>query len=194
HVTGVQTCALPISTRHSGFEGDDDALLAGLREDLVAMHGDQCLVGGHHVLAILDGLEHQLLGNGVATDELDDDIDFRVVDQLEDVGGDGCSAGIALRVGVTRGNLGNDNAPPGTAGNLLGITFEYIEGTATDGTQATDAHFHRFHVVYPICYTKRPGQTPAAQKSRTLRSGRIQVNRAERPITWPAGLPRPAAG
>ena len=146
------------------------------------MHGDQCLVGGDHVLAILDGLEHQLLGNGVATDQLDDDIDFRVVDQFEDVGGDGCSAGIALRVGVTRGNLGNDNAPPGTAGNLLGITFEYIEGTATDGTQATDAYFHRFHAETPHHHCKSSRGEPRLQeKSRTLRSGRSLVNEGRSP-------------
>jgi hypothetical protein len=63
---------------HCGFEGDDDALLTGLGEDFVTVNGDQRLVGGDHVLAVLDGLEHQFASDGVAADQLDDDLDFRV--------------------------------------------------------------------------------------------------------------------
>jgi len=139
---------------HRGLEGDDDALLAGLGEDLVAVHGDQRLVGGDHVLAVVDGLEHQLAGHGVAADQLDDDVDFRVAGHLEHVTGDGGTGGIALRVGVTRGNLRHFDAAPGTAGNLFGIALEHIEGTATDGSQPTDTYFHRFHSEFPIITTQ----------------------------------------
>ena len=45
-------------------------------------------VRSDHMLAILDGLEHQFLGYRVAADQLDNDVDFRVVHDIEDVGGD----------------------------------------------------------------------------------------------------------
>ncbi|MCY1356691.1 hypothetical protein D9M69_431510 [compost metagenome] len=166
---------------HGGLEGDHDALLAGLGEDLVAVHGDQRLVGGDHVLAVLDGFEDQLAGLGVATDQLDDDVDFRVVDQLENVRGDGGGTGIAFRVRTTGGNLRNLDSTPGTAGNLLGVAFEYVEGAATDGPQATDAYFYRLHAELPIITAKTAGCVPAAEKSRTLRSGCLLVNQAGRP-------------
>src|SRR5690606_40327831 len=97
------------------------------------------------LLAVLDGLEHQFLGDGVAADQLDDHVDLGVGDQLEYVGGNGGTGGVALRVGVTGGNLRNLNGAPGAPGDLLCVAFEYIEGTATDGAQPTDAYFHRFH-------------------------------------------------
>ena len=47
-------------------------------EDLVAVHGQQRLVGGDHVLAVGDGLQHQLLGDAVAADQFDDDVDVGI--------------------------------------------------------------------------------------------------------------------
>jgi hypothetical protein len=47
-------------------------------EDLVAMHGQQRLVGRDHVLAVGDGLQHQFLGDAVAADQLDDDVDLGI--------------------------------------------------------------------------------------------------------------------
>jgi hypothetical protein len=44
-------------------------------EDFGAMHGEQRLVGGHHMLAVGDGL-HDHFGHAVAADQLDDDVDF----------------------------------------------------------------------------------------------------------------------
>ncbi len=159
---------------HRSLERDDDALFARLGEDLVAVHCDQCLVRSDHMLAILDGLEHQFLGYRVAADQLDNDVDFRVVHDIEDVGGDRGRTGVALGIRVTSGNLRNLDSTPGTAGNLLGVAFEHIEGTATDGSQPTDANFHRFQAALPI-----PSETtgPAdRQKSRTLRREQLLVN------------------
>ena len=63
---------------HRRLEGDHHALLLRGGEDLVAVHGEQRLVGGDHVLAVGDGLQHQFLGDAVAADQLDDDVDLRV--------------------------------------------------------------------------------------------------------------------
>ncbi|MCY1179471.1 hypothetical protein D9M73_198750 [compost metagenome] len=119
------------------------------------MHGDQRLVRGDHVLAVLDSLEHQFTGHGVATDQFDDDIDLGVAGNVEHVRGNGGTGNLAVRVGRTHGNLCHFNTTPGTAGDLLGVTLKYIEGTATDGPQPTDAYFDRFHCELPIERTTR---------------------------------------
>src|SRR5690606_37198326 len=103
------------AARHRSLEGDDDALLAGTGENLVAMHSDQRLVGGDHVLAVLDGLEHQFEGQGIAADQLDDDIDLGVTDNGENIVGNGNGAGVALGVELPGRDLRNLNSTPGTA-------------------------------------------------------------------------------
>ncbi len=50
------------------------------RENLVAVHGQQRLVGGDDMLAVGDRLQHQFLRNAVAADQLDDDIDIGIRD------------------------------------------------------------------------------------------------------------------
>jgi hypothetical protein len=81
-----------------GLEGNHDALLLGGGEDLGAMHGQQRLVGGDHMLAVGDGLHHHFLGHAIAADQFDDDIDFRVIDHGEGV--------IGHLAGATRDLLG----------------------------------------------------------------------------------------
>ena len=135
------------------------------------------------MLAVVDGLEHQLLGQGVTADQLDDDIDLGVVDQLEHVAGHGNAGGVVLRLGRANGDLGNLDAATGAPSNLLGIALEYIQRTATDGAQPTDAHFDRLHTQFPIS-TARNGRSMLRPqiKSRTLRSGCLLVNP---PLTEP---------
>ncbi|MNS93113.1 hypothetical protein D3C72_1272690 [compost metagenome] len=152
------------ATGHGRFEGDDHALLAGLGEDFIAVHGNQRLVGGDHVLAVFDGLEHQFAGHGVATDQLDDNVDFRVARNFEHISGNGGTGNLAVRVLRAHGNLCHFNTAPGTAGDLLGVALKYIEGSATDGPQPTDAYFDRFHCELPI---ERPTPMPTVKHAVT---------------------------
>jgi len=55
------------------LEGEPDALRLGLPDDLLAVHGEQRLVGRHHVLAGADGGEDEAARGLVAADQLDDD-------------------------------------------------------------------------------------------------------------------------
>eukprot|EP01132_Coremiostelium_polycephalum_P022260 gene22259-biopygen12545 len=121
------------ATGHGGFERHDHALLAGLGEDFVTVHGNQRLVGSDHMLAVFDGLEHQLAGHGVAAYQLDDDIDFRVGGDFEDIVGNRNTGRLELRLWRTRGNLCHFNPTPCTAGNFFSVTLKYVEGAATDG-------------------------------------------------------------
>jgi hypothetical protein len=52
------------------------------------------------MLAIVDGFEHQLLGQGVTTDQLDNDIDLGVIDQLEGILGQADAGRVVLRLGT----------------------------------------------------------------------------------------------
>jgi hypothetical protein len=65
------------ATGHGRFERHHHALLLRRREDLGAMHGEQRLVGGDHVLAGRDGFHHQLARDAIAADQFDDDVDGR---------------------------------------------------------------------------------------------------------------------
>ena len=62
---------------HRRLERDHHALVLRRLEYLVAVRGQQRLVGGDHMLAVGDGLQHQLFRHAVAADQFDDDIHFR---------------------------------------------------------------------------------------------------------------------
>ena len=102
------------------------------------------------MLAVLDGLEHQLQGQGIATDQLDDNIDLRVADNGENVVGDGNATGVATWVRLTGRDLHDFDTTPNATGNLLGIALQHIKGPAANGSQPTDANFHRFQAALPI--------------------------------------------
>jgi hypothetical protein len=55
-------------------------LLLGSGKDFVAVLGKQRLVGGDHVLAVVDGLQNQRLGDITTADQFDDDVDLGVTD------------------------------------------------------------------------------------------------------------------
>jgi hypothetical protein len=102
-------------------------------KDLGAMHGQQRLVGGDHVLAVRQWLRAPVLGNAVAANQLDDDVDVGVGRHGEDIVGNRNTGRFELRVWRTRGNLRHFNPAPCTAGNFFSITLKYVEGAATDG-------------------------------------------------------------
>src|SRR5690606_3552062 len=137
------------ATGHCSLEGHHHAARLSGREDLVAMHGKQCLVGGDHVLAVLDGLEHQFAGHAIAADQLDDDVDVRIAHHRESVVGElhtatGHRAGM-LEVLVR--HRGDADRPPGAPGDFFLVTFQNVEGAAADGTDAQQAYVDRFHAV-----------------------------------------------
>ena len=121
------------ATGHGRFERHDDALLASLGENFITVNGDKCLVRGDHMLAILDGLEYQLAGNGVAAHQLYDDVDLRVRGHFEHIVGNRNTGRLELRLWRAHGNLCHFDSTPGTTSNFLGVALKYVEGTATDG-------------------------------------------------------------
>ena len=50
------------------------------------MNGQQCLVGRDYMFAVGNGFQHQRFGEGVAADQLANDVDIRMRDQCVRVG------------------------------------------------------------------------------------------------------------
>ena len=69
----------------TGLEADVDVLRLGDPEDFVAMGRQERLVGRHDVLLAAHGLDEKGARRLVAAHQLNDDIDFRVPDDLQGV-------------------------------------------------------------------------------------------------------------
>jgi len=138
------------ATGHGGFKRHHHALGAGGGKNFGAVHGQQRLVGRHHVFASRNGLQHQGLGNAVAADQLDDDVDLGVGNDLAGVahhshslahGGFGAGH-------VEVGHHGDFNATARTAGDFFLVAFEHIERAAAHGTDAEQANLNGFHTDF----------------------------------------------
>ena len=143
-----------------GLEGHHDATRLRGAEDLVAVHRDQRLVGGDHVLAVGDGAQHQLARRRIAADELDDDVHVRIIDDGKGVVADApdvVEPANALRVVLARGGMRNADAAPGTARDLRGVAGQDRDGAATDGAKPQESDVHRFHELSSCCsHSGRP--------------------------------------
>ena len=133
------------AARDRRLEGDHHALGVRAREDLGAVLGEQRLVGGDHVLAAVDRLEHQLACVGVAADELDHDVDVgprddgprggRELDALE-------RHRAFLREVARPGDLDHDVAP-GAPRDLLAVAPQHLDRAAADRSQAEEPDVDR---------------------------------------------------
>ena len=135
------------ATGHRRFEGDHDALLLGGGENLGAMHGEQRLVGRDHMLAIGDGLHDHFLGHAVATDQFDDDVDFRIIDQRKGVVGHagGATGDLSGQFHILVGHGRDANRTAGATGNFFLVALENGPGATADGADADKANIDRFH-------------------------------------------------
>ena len=93
----------------------------GRTENLVTVNGDQRLVGGDHVLAVGNRGEHQLAGNIVSANQLDQHIYVGVVRHLEDIGCRVNAGNIAVGMNTAVGNLLNHNRAACAAANIIRV-------------------------------------------------------------------------
>ena len=111
------------------------------------MHGQQGLVGRHHVLAVGDGLQHQGFRQVVAADQFDDDVDLGIVDDEHRVIDDLAGAG-DQRFGarhVAHGDGDDFNAAARAALDFFLVAFQDAERAVTDIAQAQQADLDGFH-------------------------------------------------
>src|SRR5690606_32308663 len=184
------------ATRHRGLEGHHHTVLARLGEDLVAVLGQQGLVGGDHVLAIGDGLEHQLARHGIAADQFDHDINIRVAHHGEcigldgDIGADAC----ASPRNVALADAGYGDAAARTAGDFFCVAFQNLVGTATDDAKAQEANAKRFDLFGHAALLSSPSLRNICLMPRTACRIRASFSmRANR--TWSSPYsPKPMPG
>jgi hypothetical protein len=120
----------------------------GRGEDLAAVHGQQRLVGGDHMLAGGDGLEHQRARDAVAADQLDHDVDRRLGDHRARIGHH--PHALARRRARARSTsrsatIAISIAAPGAAPDLLAVALQHAEGAAADGADAEQADLDGLH-------------------------------------------------
>ena len=134
------------AARHRRLERDHHA--PGLRrgEDLVAVLGDQMLVGGDHVLAVGNRLHHQLARGFQAADQLDHDVDIGVVDHVEGIGRQRQVARQRLRfIEVAHRGTQHADFTPRAAGDFFGVAAQHGQRAAANRSQAQQADVDGFH-------------------------------------------------
>src|SRR5581483_818775 len=93
--------------------------------------------------------ELQVLGDGGAADQLDDDVDVRRAHHLEGIAVDACAVtdlAPCELVGAL-GHLRDLDRPAGTALDLVGVAVQDLPGTAADRADAEEADTDRSHAA-----------------------------------------------
>ena len=127
--------------RHGGFVEEVDTRPVGDLGQLGTGHGQQCLVGGDHRLAVTQGRLDQLVGGVQPPDDLHDDIDVGPSHESggvrpDEIGGDGRRPG-PCRVGDGNGDELQTDARAG--GDVLGAGEEDFGQGAADVAAAEQA-------------------------------------------------------
>ena len=135
---------------HGSFKGDHHAFLLRGGENFVAVLGEQRLVRGHDVFAVLNGGEHQITRHGGAANQFDDDVNLRirgggegVVNNLRTVTHH--AAGV-FQIAV--GHRDDANRATGAAGDFFAVAVQNFKGAASDGTDAQQGCLDCFHGQY----------------------------------------------
>jgi hypothetical protein len=134
---------------HRRLECHHHAHLLRLEENLVAVYRQQRLVGGDHVLAIVDSLQHQFPGHTGATDQLDNNINVRIAHHGERIVGDAALAPCQLlcTFEVLVRHHGDVDLPSGPALDFSRVALQHVESAAADGADAQQAYVDWFHTA-----------------------------------------------
>src|SRR5581483_179684 len=100
--------------------------------------------------AVLDRREHQVLGDAVAPDQLDHDVDVGAAHDLEGVAGDP-RAPARERLRLLRLLVGDDadlDRPAGAARDLLLVARQHRPGAAADRADAEQPDLDRLHASF----------------------------------------------
>ncbi len=99
------------------------------------------------MLAVRDGLHHQVARDAVAADQFNDDIDIGMIDDqvriVHDL--DRAASHLLRTFGVEVRDHHDLDAAPGTAANLFLVALQDGESAGTHGANAQQANFDRFH-------------------------------------------------
>ena len=131
-----------------GFVIEVDATLLGGGEQLLAVRGEQRLVGGDDVLAACDGVEHVGARRLLAADELEDDVDLGIGDHRLRIGGDqrGRDVDEARLLGLAHGDAADgDGRAAQTLTDRFGVIGQELDDARADVAEAQEADGNRTH-------------------------------------------------
>ena len=138
------------ATGHRCLKSDHHALGRCGSKNFRTVHGQKRLVGRYYMLASRDSFHHQRFGDSITTDQLDDDINFRigndssgVVNHLYVWSDRSLSSG-CVQIGHHR----DFYATTGAALNFLLIALEHIESARAHHANAQQAYLNRFHTGF----------------------------------------------
>ena len=131
---------------HRRFEGYVHAVLMGGLEDFVAVLGDQRLVGGDDVLAVLDRGEHQLAGGVGAADQLHQNVDFRVRGHREDIPRHADTVDVARRIVAAGADMRDLDRAAHAPGDFPGVTLQNVDRAGAHRAQTCYADLYRIHL------------------------------------------------
>ena len=169
------------------------------REDLVAVPGEQRLVGGDDVLAVGDRLQDERPRRLDTADQLDDDVDVRMRKDERRVIGQVDAGDAARQLAGAGQRLFRDprdaDRPTRAARDFLFVAAEHGPGAEPDRAEPEEADLQRFHLrvrhrrLYPIPSSRNICLMPrTACRVRSLFS--ISAKR-----TWPSPYsPKPMPG
>ena len=154
---------------HAGLERDLLARFLGGAHDLLAVRGHERLVRRDHVLAGTESAQHHVARHGGAADELDDDVDVRVVqDVVEVLREDVLHAVLDSLLGVARAHARQLHVNAVVALEFLAVVLQDVDAPAAHGAGSHESKFNR-HVAAPKCLDCRGPRTFRAAWSREPR-------------------------
>ena len=133
---------------HRRFKSHHHAPGLGSCKNFGAVHGQQGLVGRDHMLACCNGFHHQSLGDAITANQLDDNVDFRVGNDLTCIRHhlDALTHHLSGTRHIQIGHHGDLNATTCATLDFSLIAAQHIESAAAHGANAQQAYFDRFHL------------------------------------------------
>jgi hypothetical protein len=137
------------AARDGRLEADHDPVRLRRGEYLRAVQREERLVRGDDVLAVAERPQHQILRHGVATDELDDDVDLRARDDTERIRNHarrpaGQPPGL---LDVLVGDHRDADLASGAAADLLAIPREDVPGAAAHRADSEQPYVDWLHFL-----------------------------------------------
>ena len=129
---------------HAGLVAQDAPLAVGLLEQRKAFLGQQGLVGGDNVLALVKSAVNEVTGMVNAAHKLHQHVDFGIVREVAGIGGQfrPVGQGYAARLlGIAHQNLLEQYVPTGTAADKIRVFLDQAYQAAAHCAESGQAHY-----------------------------------------------------
>ena len=144
--------------RHSGLVADLHPGRFCHCNQFIAVLGNQCLIGGHNMLALLNSQLDQIEGDGCAADQLHQNINVGVSGHVEDIATDAGLSIIVFGVLASRTDMADYHRLSGSRQQGLVLISQDVDRRQSHGAHATNADVEWFtaHADKPSASTGGP--------------------------------------